>query len=182
MKKYIFKIAVAVAVIPLVLTSCLDTNYTPPDYEAELAAKLAVVDQTKLASDKLVIDDSLAQWQVSGVSVEPRAGVRYTVQQLGTGPKPTLGSIVAVKYKAKFLKDGPNGEPFDDSDQMDINLFQLIVGWQTTLPLIPQGSKVTLYIPSGLAYGPKDITGNNGDIIVPKNSNLIFEVELLAVY
>jgi FKBP-type peptidyl-prolyl cis-trans isomerase FkpA len=182
MKKYIFKIAVAIAVIPFVLTSCLDSDYTPPDYNAKLTENLALVNQTKLASDKEVIDDSLALWGVTGVQIEPRAGVRYTIQELGTGPKPLLESVIVVKYKAKFLKDGPNGVPFDDNDELQINLFSLILGWQTTLPLIPQGSKVTLYVPSGLAYGPEDIRNNNGDIVVPKDSNLVFEVELLGVY
>jgi FKBP-type peptidyl-prolyl cis-trans isomerase len=182
MKKYIFKIAVAIAVIPFVLTSCLDSDYTPPDYNAILTENLALVNQTKLTSDKQVIDDSLTKWEVNGVLIETRAGVRYTIQQLGSGPKPLLESVIVVKYKAMFLKDGPNGIPFDDSDNLQINLHSLILGWQTTLPLVPEGSKVTLYVPSGLAYGPEDVKNSNGDIVVPKDSNLVFEVELLAVY
>lgn len=182
MKKYIFKIAVAIAVIPFVLTSCLDSDYTPTDYNAILTENLALVNQTQLAADKLIIDDSLDNWGVTGVFVEPRAGVRYTVQQLGTGPKPTLESVIVVKYAAKLLKNGPNATPFDDNDELQINLYNLILGWQTTLPTLPSGSKVTLYVPSGLAYGPNDIKNNNGDIVVPKNSNLVFDIELLGVY
>jgi FKBP-type peptidyl-prolyl cis-trans isomerase FkpA len=182
MKKYILKIAVAIAIIPFVLTSCLDTDYTPPDYNAILAEELALVNQTKLTSDKQVIDDSLAKWGVNGVQIEPRAGVRYTVQQLGTGAKPLLESVVVVKYKAKLLKNGLEGLPFDSGDNLQINLFSLILGWRTTLPLFPEGSKVTLFVPSGLAYGPNDIKNSNGDIVVPKDSNLVFEIELLGVY
>jgi FKBP-type peptidyl-prolyl cis-trans isomerase len=36
-----------------------------------------------------------------------------------------------------------------------------------------------LYIPSGLGYGPNDVKNQNtGDIVIPKNSNLIFEIQL----
>jgi FKBP-type peptidyl-prolyl cis-trans isomerase len=182
MKKYIFKIAVAIAVIPFVLSSCLDSDYTPPDYNALLTENLSLVNQAKLNSDKQVIDDSLEKWEVTGVYVEPRVGVRYTIQELGTGPKPILESVVVVKYKAKLLSAGKEALPFDSNEQLERNLFNLILGWQTTLPLIPQGSKVTFYIPSGLAYGPVDVKNNNGDIVVPRDSNLVFEIELLAVY
>jgi FKBP-type peptidyl-prolyl cis-trans isomerase FkpA len=182
MKKHILKFALVVAVIPFVLASCLDSDYTPPDYDAILTENLSLVSKTQLDKDKEIIDDSLAEWGANGVFTEPRAGVRYTVQQLGSGAKPVLSSIIAVKYKAKLLKNGPNAIPFDENDNMQINLYNLILGWQTTLPLFPAGSKFTLYVPSGLAYGPKDVKNNNGDIVVPKDSNLVFEIELLGVY
>lgn len=182
MKKYILKIVVALAVIPFVMTSCLDSDYTPPDYEAILSENLALVDKTQLAADKIIIDDSLEQWGVNGVFTEQRGGVRYTIQQLGTGEKPRLDAVIKVKYKAILLKEGPDGIPFDkNEDGMEQFLYNLIMGWQTALPNFPAGSRFTLYIPSGLAYGPADIKDNNGDIVIPKNSNLLFEIELLAV-
>lgn len=182
MKKHVLKITLAIVVIPFVLSSCLDSNYTPPDYEAILRQNLAAVDQTQLAKDKQAIDDSLSNWGVNGVQIEPRAGVRYVIGNLGTGPKPTLESIIVVGYKAKRLTDGPDGEPFDSNSQMQTYLNSLILGWQTTMPLLPEGSIITMYIPSGLAYGPREIKGANGDPVLESNSNLIFEVELKAVY
>jgi FKBP-type peptidyl-prolyl cis-trans isomerase len=182
MKKHILKFALVVAVIPFVLSSCLDSDYTPPDYDAILTENLSLVNKVKLDDDKEYIDSTLQAWEVNGVYVEPRAGVRYTIQQLGTGEKPVLSSVIVVKYAAKLMSEGEEAIPFDDNDNMQINLYNLILGWRTTLPLIPAGSTITLYVPSGLAYGPNDIRNNDGDIVVPKNSNLVFEIELLAVY
>ena len=182
MKKYIVKFVAAFAVLPFVLSSCLDSDYTPPDYEAILSGNIGAVDKPQLAKDQDIIDDSLALWGVNGVQTETRGGVRYTIQQLGTGAKPILSSIITVKYKVRLMQKGPDAVPFDENDNMQVELFRLIIGWQTTFPLLPAGTKATLYVPSGLAYGPVDIKDNNGDIVVPKNSNLIFEIELKQVF
>jgi FKBP-type peptidyl-prolyl cis-trans isomerase len=53
----------------------------------------------------------------------------------------------------------------------------LILGWLLVLPTVPAGSKLTLYIPSGLGYG--EAGGANGKI--PSNANLIFEIEFVAI-
>ena len=47
--------------------------------------------------------------------------------------------------------------------------------------VVPEGTVVTLYIPSGYGYGPNDLRGNSGTVIIPADSNLIFEIELIAV-
>jgi FKBP-type peptidyl-prolyl cis-trans isomerase FkpA len=181
MKKYIVKFVVAFAVIPFVLSSCLDSDYTPPDYEQILSNNLGAVDKVQLDKDKEIIDDSLADWGVTGVQIETRGGVRYTIQQVGTGAKPVLANYISVKYKVRLMQQGPDAIPFDESDNLNYELFRLILGWQTTLPLLPVGTRATLYVPSGLAYGPFDQKNTNGDIVVPKNSNLIFDIELLGI-
>jgi FKBP-type peptidyl-prolyl cis-trans isomerase len=155
--------------------------YMPLSYDELLTENLSLVNKIQFEKDKQSIDDSLAKWGVNDVLIDPRGGVRYTVQHLGSGVKPVLSSIISVKYKAMLLKGGGNATPFDENDNLQIALYNLILGWQTSLPLFPSGSKFTLYVPSGLAYGPTDVKNSNGDIIIPKNSNLVFEVELLSV-
>jgi FKBP-type peptidyl-prolyl cis-trans isomerase len=91
----------------------------------------------------------------------------------GTGTKPTLTNSIKVKYKGTLLS---NGQIFDQANSAVVfKLSSLITGWKIGFQLLPAGSKATLYIPSGLAYG----TGSVGSI--PPNSNLIFEVELFEV-
>jgi FKBP-type peptidyl-prolyl cis-trans isomerase len=188
MKKAHVKISMLITAVAFVVSSCLDNNnYTPPDYDAILTSNLAAVDQAQLTIDKTIIDDSLQRvnWEVQPTSImyDLKGGVRYTIQTLGTGAKPTLTSYIKAKYKAKLLANGPDDTPpaFDTNDNLQINLFSLILGWQTALPNLPQGTKATLYIPSGLAYGNVDVKDSDGDIVVPKNSNLIFEIELVTV-
>lgn len=160
------------------LTGCIKSE-VPPTPEEWLEQQLAKVDKTKLASDILVINDSLALWELTPVVLTEPNGVRYVIEEEGTGVMPTLSSVITVKYKAKFLT---NGEVFDESDNLIYPLYNLILGWQTTLPLLSVGTKATLYIPSGLAYGPAGvINSNTGQVLIPPNANLIFEIELVEV-
>ncbi len=158
----------------IVLNSCLKTE-DPPSAEERLRSALNGVNKTQLEADLKVIDDSLQRWFITAEK-EPN-GVRYVVHSSGSGPKPTLTSPITFKYTGKLLS---TGEVFD-SGTTTYPLNELIIGWQTTLPLLNEGTNVTLYIPSGYGYGPQVRTDENGNVVIPANSNIIFEMELLDV-
>jgi FKBP-type peptidyl-prolyl cis-trans isomerase len=128
--------------------------------------------EQQLAKDVSSIDSYLA---TNGISAQTDpSGLRYTIQTLGTGPKPTSASCIKAKYTGKLLS---GGTIFDsNSAGYKSPLIRLIKGWQVGLGLLPKGTKATLYIPSGMAYGP---TGSGSRI--PENANLIFEIELVDV-
>ena len=152
----------------------------PLSPEETLAQQLSAVDKTQLDIDLQIIDDSLFLWGITPL-IETH-GVRYTIDSLGAGIKPALNNIIDIKYAGLLLKDGQNGTPFDQSESLVYFLADLIVGIKTTLTHVPQGSKATLYIPSGYAYGTNEIRDQNtGSIIIPKNSNLIFRIKLTDV-
>ncbi len=159
----------------LLMSSCLpDVEQLTP--QQALDQQIANVNKAQLEADLKIIDDSLERWGINA-SKEPN-GVRYLVQEAGTGAKPALDNVVVAKYTGKLLK---TGVVFAPTDTINIRLYDLIIGWQTTLPLISNGSKVTLYIPSGYGYGSVDIRDNQGAVLIPRNSNLIFDIELLDV-
>ena len=143
--------------------------------------KLSVVNQTKLKSDSLAIVEYLAANSIRGTEIKDN--VRYLITQLGTGVTPCIESTVTAKYQGRLMKTGSIFDPAPGSgvvwEQREVNfkLSNLILGWQIALPVIPVGSRVTLYIPSGYGYGVSG--GGNGAI--PSNANLIFEIELIAV-
>lgn len=139
---------------------------------------LVNIDQMQLTNDLTIIDDSLELWGLSGTILKEPYGVRYKIEKKGNGDKPELTNIIRFKYAGKLLA---TGNEFDSGEDISSYLYGLIAGFQTALPLIPEGSVITLYIPSGLGYGPNDINDQNGKLLIPKNSNLIFEVELLEV-
>lgn len=99
-------------------------------------------------------------------------GFYYKIDAAGTGDHPDACSEVSVNYKGTLT----NGTIFDQAQGVRFQLKGLITGWQTGIPLIGKGGKITLYLPPSLAYGNK---ASNG---IPANSILIFSIDLIKVY
>ena len=117
---------------------------------------------------------------ITGTTQYP-SGFFYKVTLAGSGAAVVnLCSKVTVKYVGKLT----NGNVFDQNAAgVSFTLGGLIAGWQKGIPLIKSGGKITLYIPPSLGYGPndkRDPTTNN--VIIPGNSILIFDIELVNVY
>ncbi len=104
------------------------------------------------------------------------SGLQYKVTTEGSGPKPAATDEVEVHYRGTTL----DGKEFDSSyergEPAKFRLDGVIRGWTEGLQLVNEGSKVTFWIPSDLAYGEQGAGGAIGP-----NSTLIFEVELLKV-
>jgi FKBP-type peptidyl-prolyl cis-trans isomerase FkpA len=135
-------------------------------------------DAEQLQKDIEIID----QWLIKNtiIALTDPSGLRYVITTKGTGAKPKLTNKVTVKYSGKFLKEEvvpASSVVFDQSTAgITYPLSEFIQGWQIGFQLLPKGSKATLYIPSGLAYG-KNGAGNS----IPANANLFFDVELIDV-
>ena len=83
----------------------------------------------------------------------------------GTGASPTQGQTVVVHYTG-WLTDG---KKFDSSVGRGVPFeFQIVLTMKV-------GGKRKLTIPPELAYGDRDV----GNGLIPPNSTLIFEVELV---
>jgi FKBP-type peptidyl-prolyl cis-trans isomerase len=144
----------------LVALACSDSPEAPELTEAE-----------QLALDIEIIDQYLAERNI--VAQKDDSGLRYVIHVEGPGPKPTLNSCIRTSYVGYLLSDG---SVFDENTSLKRWLGVFISGWQIGFQKIPKGSKATLYIPSGLAYGKR---GAGGDI--PPNAILYFDVELFDV-
>lgn len=131
---------------------------------------------TASASETAAVESYLTNAGITGAQKHP-SGFYYKITQQGTGNAVVnLCSVVSVNYSGRLT----NGTYFDPTTPgtMRSAAFQLggvIVGWQKGIPLISSGGKITLYIPPSLGYG------NNPNGIIPANSILIFDVELLGV-
>jgi FKBP-type peptidyl-prolyl cis-trans isomerase len=137
------------------------------------AEQLTSVDQARLTSDIAAIDAYLASKGIVA-QTEPN-GTRYVITTTGTGVTPCLENRVTVKYVGKLMA---SGNQFDASpNDITFVLSNLILGWKLVMPIVPVGSKVTLYIPSGYGYGSTVAAGGK----IPSNSNLIFEIDFVGV-
>lgn len=104
--------------------------------------------------------------------------LKITDTVIGNGKETKKGALVLAHYEG-FLEDGTKfdssyekGKPF----QFVFGTGRVIKGWDMGLLGMKEGGKRTLYVPSQLAYGERQI-GN----IIPPHSNLIFNIELLEV-
>lgn len=66
-------------------------------------------------------------------------------------------------------------EEYDKDEPVEFPLNRVIKGWTEGMQLVGKGGKITLWIPSDLAYGPR---GNRG---IGGNEALRFDVELIDV-
>ena len=103
------------------------------------------------------------------------SGLQYKVIKTGEGEMPTITDKVTCHYHGTLI----DGKVFDSSVQrgepVQFPVNGVITGWTEALQLMKTGSKWTLYIPSDLAYGSKEIPG------IEANSVLIFDVELISI-
>ncbi|GHV47837.1 peptidylprolyl isomerase [Spirochaetia bacterium] len=110
---------------------------------------------------------------------ETASGIRYIIQKEGTGAKPTAGKTVRVAYKGMLL----NGTVFDGSDfhggpmSFQAGTGKVIKGWDETVMDMKVGEKRVVIIPPELAYGNRAV----GNGVIPANSFLVFEMELVGI-
>ena len=103
--------------------------------------------------------------------VHPASKIHYGVTKQGSGPKATFGSSVKVKYRGFLLS---NKEFDKGSLTFVLGRGDVIRGWDVALRLFNKGTKVTIFIPSALAYG--NTPGPNPRSRLPLNSVLAFEL------
>ena len=103
------------------------------------------------------------------------AGFYYKIINPGTGTDTMLlCSEILIDYQGHFK----NGQEFDKGTDVYLVLGALIEGWRKGIPLIKKGGQIILFLPPSLAYGPEGYV-ENGQVIIPPNSQLIFDVTLL---
>ena len=105
--------------------------------------------------------------------------LQVTDEIVGTGATAVAGDSVTVNYIGSLA----NGTVFDASANHGTTGFtftlgagQVIKGWDEGIVGMNEGGKRKLVIPASLAYGSQG-AGN----VIPPNTTLIFEVELLKV-
>jgi FKBP-type peptidyl-prolyl cis-trans isomerase FkpA len=115
-------------------------------------------------------------------ATEHSSGVFYSDVTPGAGATPEICSVINIKYRGTLIPSGTEFDATVGSASATFPLGKLIVGWQKALPVIKTGGKITLYIPPSLGYGPQNVRDpQTGAIVIPGDSYLKFEIELLDV-
>lgn len=116
----------------------------------------------------------------SSASTQSQAsGLKIEDIKVGTGAEAKAGDTVTVHYTGtltngkKFDSSKDHGQPFT----FHLGAGEVIKGWDQGVAGMKVGGVRKLTIPPDLAYGNREVGGG----LIPANSTLIFEVELLKV-
>ncbi len=104
--------------------------------------------------------------------------------KIGTGAQAAPGSAVSVLYVGTFQ----NGTVFDSSAmhgnqplQFTLGDQSVISGFQIGINGMKAGGERRITIPPSLGYGASDVKDASGNVIIPANSTLIFDITLVSV-
>lgn len=133
------------------------------------------------ATVKINTSNADAQTPTPGSSamIELTGGLKVQDLVVGTGAQAQTGDLIAAHYVGTL----ENGTKFDSSYERSqpyeliLGGGQVIQGWDLGIVGMRVGGKRKLVIPPALGYGSREAGGG----IIPANSTLIFEVELVAV-
>lgn len=104
------------------------------------------------------------------------SGVALTWTAAGTGDKPLATDTVQVHYRGTLT----DGKEFDSSfkrgEPATFPLNRVVPCWTQALQEMKVGDSADITCPPATAYGERGIAG-----VIPANSTLKFQVQLLAV-
>lgn len=95
----------------------------------------------------------------------------------GTGDVVPEGATITAHYTGALCKDGTIFQSSHDfGEPISFGLGQVIAGWTEGVPGMKVGGIRRLVIPSQKAYGSVRAAAN-----IPANSDLVFDIELVAI-
>ena len=95
----------------------------------------------------------------------------------GTGDEVPEGATITAHYTGALCKDGTIFQSSHDfGEAISFGLDQVIKGWTVGVPGMKVGGTRRLVIPSEMAYGSVRAAAN-----IPPNSDLVFDIELVAI-
>ena len=120
-----------------------------------------------------------AEKKTAPVFAKLPSGLEIEDLVVGTGYEVKAGGAVIAHSKGTLKSDGSEFDSsFKRGEPTGFPLTGVIKGWQEGVPGMKVGGKRKLTVPAAMAYGEREI--KNGDkVIIPKNSDLVFEIEIV---
>ena len=172
------------------IVAIIDTDKVSVEVRADAAG---VIEEIFVAEDDNVeVGAQLLRIETNGAAAPAPAapaadgfevtmsGLKFKDEVVGTGESPEKGNVVKVQYTGwlaasdfKFDSSRDRNMPFS----FTIGDGNVIPGWDEGVSTMKVGGRRTLLIPPRLAYGDQNI----GEGLIPPNSELKFDVELIEV-
>jgi len=143
--------------------------------QKEIQDRIAQIEQEQLeksnAANKAFLEQHAAQ---EGVTVT-ESDLKYRILQEGTGANPTPTDTVRVHYRGTLVDGTEFDSSYNSGQPIDFPLGRVIQGWVEGIQLVKEGGKIELVMGPELGYGQQ------ATAVIPPNSALVFEVELLKI-
>ena len=96
---------------------------------------------------------------------------------IGDGAEVPVGATITAHYTGALCADGTIFQSSHDfGDAITFGLSQVVEGWTKGVPGMKIGGTRRLVIPATMAYGSARASAS-----IPPNSDLVFDIELVAV-
>jgi len=150
----------------------VDTDAYQPKVQEFAKKRMAASGQARGAREQLVVENYAKEKGAEKTA----SGLVYISEREGSGTSPKPADKVKVNYEGKLI----DGKVFDSSykrgQPIEFKLNQVIPCWTEGVSKMKPGGKAKLVCPPEIAYGQQGAGG-----VIPPNSTLVFEVELLDV-
>ncbi len=105
-----------------------------------------------------------------------KSGIHYKIESIGNGWGPVLDSDITINYTGKILNGETFWSTYDSGKALKTTLRESIRAFGEIIPMIREGGKVKMIVPSTLAYGR-----DGWETKIPPNAVLIYDLELVDV-
>ena len=110
------------------------------------------------------------------------SGVSYSVTNAGSGPKPDIGELAAVRFQASF-GDVVIDNIFNTSEPYYTRVGSggLLKGIEEVIPMMRVGDRWTVTIPGDLAFGKKGRPASAGKPRIPADATIVYDIEMVGL-
>ena len=148
--------------------------------EAQLITKLSAAmssDTSLIGKERNLIVNHLIDQKKSMEFTS--SGLFYRIITPGEGTPLQWADYIKVHYRGYFL----DGKEFDSSykrgEPISFYIGNMVDGWNEGLQLLSPGAKANFIVPSHLAYGEKGFRMGPDQYLVPPNTIIAFDLEVL---
>jgi FKBP-type peptidyl-prolyl cis-trans isomerase FkpA len=169
-----------------VLAACASTRDKPAAAPAVTATPAPAVSAT--AAPASAAPATAQAPSTPAAAAAPSDGLKIIDRKVGTGKEAVAGKAAMVHYTGWLYDDkapDKKGKQFDTSTTREggipfgfiLGVGRVIKGWDQGVAGMKVGGSRTLIIPAALAYGERNV----GNGVIPPNSTLIFDIDLIDV-
>ena len=170
-------------ILIMALAACQPAEPVYEGADGEIAPTAEIItdgdpeEQVAVDVNDLIVEQEEIEPIVWDDAVTTESGLQYIEVTAGEGDSPLAGDMVSIHYTASL----PDGTMLADSyssgqpSSAILGRGQLLPGWEEGVLLMKTGGNMQLLLPPELAFGEE------GYGMIPANSQIVIEVELLDV-